>query len=52
MDAAVYRREQLGLDQTLSGPAIVEQLDTTTVVPPGFAATVHASGCLVLKGRG
>lgn len=49
LDTAVYRREQLGLDQTVAGPAIIEQLDTTTIVPPGCTATVHASGSLVLR---
>jgi N-methylhydantoinase A/oxoprolinase/acetone carboxylase beta subunit len=30
------------------GPAIVEQADTTTVIPPGHAALVEASGNLRL----
>jgi N-methylhydantoinase A len=52
VNTAIYRREQLGLDQTVKGPAIIEQLDTTTVVPPAFRATVHASGSLVLRAAG
>jgi 5-oxoprolinase (ATP-hydrolysing)/N-methylhydantoinase A len=31
------------------GPAIVEQLDTTTVVPPGQRATVDRVGNLVIQ---
>ena len=33
----------------LAGPAIVTQLDTTTLVPPGWSAEVHASGTLVIR---
>jgi N-methylhydantoinase A len=46
--AAVFRREQLGADQVIEGPAIVEQLDATTLIPPGCAATVHSSGSLII----
>ena len=31
---AVYAREQLPADCRITGPAIIEQMDTTTVVPP------------------
>jgi N-methylhydantoinase A len=31
------------------GPAIVEQLDTTTVIPPGQRATVDRIGNLVIQ---
>jgi N-methylhydantoinase A len=31
------------------GPAIVEQLDATTVVPPGQRATVDRAGNLVIR---
>jgi N-methylhydantoinase A len=31
----VYDRDRLPADGRISGPAIVEQMDTTTVVPPG-----------------
>ena len=30
------------------GPAIVEQADTTTLVEPGWRATVDAGGTLIL----
>lgn len=39
-DAAVYEREQLNAGAAFTGPAIVEQFDSTTVVPPGMSATV------------
>lgn len=48
LSTAVYRREELGAGQRLEGPAIVEQLDTTTLVPPGCRAVVHATGALII----
>jgi N-methylhydantoinase A len=45
-DTPVYRREQLGAGATLTGPAIVEQLDTTTVIEPGDRVRVDALGNL------
>jgi len=30
----VYDRDKLPVNARISGPAIVEQMDTTTVVPP------------------
>ena len=39
-DAAIYERESLRAGATFQGPAIVEQLDSTTVVPPGMRAEV------------
>ncbi len=41
-DAAMYERETLTAGATFRGPAIVEQLDSTTVVPPGMTAEVDA----------
>ena len=46
---AVYDRGGLRPGDALSGPAIVEQLDSTTVVWPGQSATVDAFGNLVLE---
>lgn len=36
----VYEREKIPVSSVFEGPAIIEQLDTTTVVPPGFTARV------------
>jgi N-methylhydantoinase A len=47
-DAAVYRREDLLAGQHLAGPAIVEQADTTTLVPAGWRAEVDPHGNLVV----
>jgi N-methylhydantoinase A len=48
VEAALYRREQLGAGDRLSGPAIVDQLDTTTLVPPGWDAKLLPAGVLLL----
>ena len=50
-DTPVYRREQLGVGAELTGPAIVEQLDTTTVVEPGARVRVDALGNLEITVR-
>ena len=42
----IYARPRLPLGVELAGPAIVEQPDTTTVVPPGWTARVEESGNL------
>ena len=47
--ADVFNRGQLATGQIISGPAIVEQLDTTTLVPPDFVAVVHPSGSLLVS---
>jgi N-methylhydantoinase A len=43
-DTPIYRREHLAIGATLTGPAIVEQLDTTTVIEPGDRVRVDALG--------
>ena len=48
VDCAVYARGDLRPDDVLRGPAIVEQMDTTTVLPPDFTARVDAIGNLRL----
>jgi N-methylhydantoinase A len=46
--ATVYQRDDLQRGQALCGPAIVEQEDTTTIVLPGWSATVDAIGNLMI----
>jgi N-methylhydantoinase A len=47
-DTVVYDRDGLAPGTELAGPAIVEQLDSTTVVPPGWNMGVDAHGNLRL----
>jgi len=51
-DTPIYRRENLLAGMTLTGPAIVEQLDATTVIEPGDHARVDALGNLEITVRG
>ena len=44
----ILGRESLPPGITLEGPAIIAQLDTTTVLPPGFRATVDDAGNLLI----
>ena len=49
VDAAAYRREALTPGSVVTGPAIVVEDQTTTVVAGGFRATVDSHGHLVLE---
>jgi N-methylhydantoinase A len=49
VEAAVFDRERLLAGNVLDGPALVLQVDSTTVVPPGWRATVDTWGNLVLE---
>jgi N-methylhydantoinase A len=46
--SSVYERESLRAGDRLRGPALVLQLDTTTIVPPGWQGVVDEVGNLVL----
>ena len=46
---AVYQRDQLSAGARFSGPAIVEQTDTTTLVHPGQQVEVDAFGNLLVS---
>jgi len=39
----IYDRAQLVPGDQITGPAIIEQMDTTTVIPPAFSARVDAA---------
>ncbi|HEX9466707.1 MAG TPA: hypothetical protein VGB82_29250, partial [Alphaproteobacteria bacterium] len=44
----LYERDRLPPGARLDGPAIVEQFDATTVVPPGWSAAVDRFHNLIL----
>ncbi len=48
-EVPVYARDDLGADCLLRGPAIVEQLDATSVVPPDHRLEVDRFGHLVVS---
>ncbi|MFW9914434.1 MAG: hydantoinase/oxoprolinase family protein [Candidatus Thorarchaeota archaeon] len=45
----IFLRDRLASGNQIAGPAIIEQSDSTTVIPPGWAAMCDTSGCLILK---
>jgi N-methylhydantoinase A len=49
VDARVYDRAKLRAGDVVTGPAIVTEMDSTTLVLPGHAATVHRSGSLLIN---
>ena len=47
-ETAFYRRPDLPLNTRITGPAIILQTDSTTVVPPDCSITAASSGILVI----
>jgi N-methylhydantoinase A len=48
VDCPIFRRDDLGGGTELEGPAIIEEVDSTTLVFPGDRLTVHPGGSLIL----
>ena len=48
METPLYQRELLATGNHISGPALVVQLDSTTVIPPGWQGEVDPYGNLLL----
>jgi N-methylhydantoinase A len=44
----IYRRERLRAGHRLVGPAVIEQMDSTTLILPGQSADVDAQGNLLI----
>jgi N-methylhydantoinase A len=49
VETEVYNRYQLEAGAVIAGPAVVEEFDSTTVVHPGYIATVDRYGNLMLS---
>jgi N-methylhydantoinase A len=47
--AAIYERSKMGVDLVVPGPCVVCEMDSTTVILPGYAATVDAVGNLLIN---
>jgi N-methylhydantoinase A len=52
IDVAVYDRYRLGPGATFTGPAIVEERESTTVIGPGAMVSVDAEGNLTVEIEG
>jgi N-methylhydantoinase A len=48
---AIYDRARLSSGDAVDGPAIIEQMDTTTVIAPGYTATVDPASNLRIRRR-
>ena len=49
VDTPIYRRPAVGAGSFISGPAVVEEVDSTTIVFPGQAARAHVSGAMFIE---
>jgi N-methylhydantoinase A len=49
VDCPIYHRYALNAGSRVRGPAVVEEIDSTTVVHPGYQADVDRFGNLILK---
>ena len=47
-DAAIHDRDLIAEGERVAGPAIVEQTDSTTLLPPGWSAEVTGGGALLV----
>lgn len=49
IETPIYLREKLPLDAVIQGPAILEQMDATTVLEPGDVARGDADGNIIVE---
>jgi N-methylhydantoinase A len=47
-DTPIYQREKLPQNARFTGPAIIEQLDCTSVIDPGNSVEIDALGNLLV----
>jgi N-methylhydantoinase A len=47
--ATVFDRPFLAPGQGIEGPALIEERETTIVIPPDWNATIDNLGCVVAK---
>lgn len=50
-ETTLYERDRLAVGASIPGPAIVEQFDATTVIPPGWTARVDGARNLILEAK-
>ena len=51
MPTRVYERSQLKAGNVIAGPALVEQMDSTVVIAPGWEASVDTFGDIIIKSQ-
>jgi N-methylhydantoinase A len=45
----IFERDRLPANQAISGPALLEEAGSTTLLPSGWSAQLDAIGCLVMR---
>lgn len=48
-DATLFERNKIGVNSTIPGPSIIQEMDSTTVILPGHSATVDKIGNLLIN---
>jgi len=48
-ETVVYDRRALAPEAAVDGPAVLEQKESTTLLPPGWRGTVRRDGTVVLE---
>ena len=51
-ETPVYAGAALGAGDSVTGPAVIEEVTTTIVIEPGWTAELHESGVYVLDWQG
>ncbi len=51
VSTSIYDRYRLLSENAISGPAIVEEIDSTTVIHPGYIGTVDSYGNILIEQR-
>src|SRR5215475_10268873 len=51
IDAAIYDRKRMPAGFAVAGPAVIESLESTILVPPGWHAEMNADGFVLLTRR-
>ncbi len=49
VEAEIYERPYLGYGSLVEGPAIIEQYDSTTLIPPGWTARIDKFSNIVIR---
>jgi N-methylhydantoinase A len=48
-DTPIFNRDLLPLDVPISGPAVLEEAGSSTIVPPDWTVELDSTGCLIMR---
>ena len=52
VECPIYRRERLGPEASIAGPAILEGMDSTVVINPGWESRIDQYGNCIMRATG